>query len=217
MKKLFRFSILTVTVICVNYFSTMAQGEQKAFKEGDRILSVGINRGGILAGYTNFAPSITYDYGLKGTRGIVSVGGFFSYSQGSFASNRSGLTASYGIGQDSLYSTYKGVGGYNRHTYTAGIRLGFHYSTRKLDLYGGVSVGIQKTCTESDITQSEYFKGTFPNGKFIKTESITESTQCSNEVIFSPYIGARYYLTKKIGVYIEAAPSTVSTGLSFKL
>lgn len=214
MQNLRRLTTLTITFLCANYFSTLAQDEQKAFKEGDKIISIGINRGGTLSGNTNFAPTINYDYGLKGTRGIVSVGGFFSYSKTPFASNRNG---SSGDERDSTIILYKGIGGYDRQTFTVGLRLGLHYSTRKFDLYGGTLIGFQKVCTESDMTKIDYYKGTFPNTKLIKTEYDTPQTYCHGQFIFNPYVGARYYVTKKVGIYLEAAPNTVSTGLSFKL
>jgi hypothetical protein len=204
----------TMFIISANYGSTFAQGERKAFEEGDKIISIGINRGGALAGNTNYAPTISFDYGLKGTRGIVSIGGFFSYSNTPYLNNRQGIQGSE---QDSTYIFLKGIGNLNTETYTAGLRLGLHYSTRKWDLYGGALIGFQKRRWESGRTQLDYYKGTYPNLKFVKTEyEDSKSYGNSGEVIFSPYLGVRYYFTNKVGIYLEAHPTTLSTGLSFK-
>ena len=45
MQNLRKLSVLIIMVLCANYGSTLAQGEQKAFKEGDKILSIGIGAG----------------------------------------------------------------------------------------------------------------------------------------------------------------------------
>ena len=215
MQNLLKICLLTSIILFINYDSTFAQDEQKAFKEGDKVISVGINRGGVLSGNTNYAPTISFDYGLKGTRGIVSMGGFFSYSNTSYVNNRTG---SQGYEQDSTYVLLKGIGCNNANTFTAGIRLGLHYSTRKLDLYGGASLSFQKRSWESGVTQSDYFKGTSPNAKLLKTEFDTSKTYFDDgQFIFSPYVGARYFFTNKVGIYLEAHPTTLSTGLSFKL
>ena len=63
MKKLFKFSILAIIIVCANYGSTIAQDEQKAFKESDKILSVGISGRGSSLGYSKLTPSISFDYG----------------------------------------------------------------------------------------------------------------------------------------------------------
>ncbi len=213
MKNLFKTCLFLISISCLNYVSIFAQDEHKAFKEGDKIISIGINRGGTLSGNTNFAPTISYDYGLKGTRGIVSIGGFFSYSKTPYASNRSGSQAN---DLDSTYSLHEGIGGSNRQTFTAGLRLGLHYSFRKLDLYAGALIGFQKRCVESDITKTDFYKGIYPNAKLLRTEYNTPQTYCDGQFVFSPYVGARYYITKKVGIYLEAAPTTLSTGLSYK-
>jgi hypothetical protein len=45
MQNLRRLSILTITFLCANYFSTLAQDEQKAFNEGDKVISIGLGAG----------------------------------------------------------------------------------------------------------------------------------------------------------------------------
>jgi hypothetical protein len=79
---------------------------------------------------------------LKGTRGIVSIGGFMSYSQNNLGSDVGSYI--YGLErQDSLYLISTGFK-YRIHTLTAGLRVGLHYATRKWDLYAGTMIGYQR-------------------------------------------------------------------------
>ncbi len=158
MQNLRKLSILTITALCANYGSTFAQDEQKAFKEGDKIFTFGMGFGSEspLSSITRhspinfskgnepigFTPSVSFDYGLKATRGIIfSIGGFLSYSQRTApVDDGYGFNAynSYPpiISSDSIFSITN-LKGLKSHTLTAGVRLGIHYSTRKWDLYGG--------------------------------------------------------------------------------
>lgn len=224
--------ILTITVLCANYGSTFAQDEQKAFKEGDKILSIGIGPGsesiypsyggfgygGYFSSPTNrrLTPSISFDYGLKGTRGIVSIGGFMSYSY----YNLGGMGISFlNPNPDSLYTNLKGFE-YKRHSITAGLRFALHYATRKWDLYAGTMVGIHSFITESRSGSVDYYKGFSsylrPNSTPIKSEPLTIQGFNQNQFIFSPYVGARYYVTKKVALNIEVGQHTGNVGLSFK-
>jgi hypothetical protein len=235
MKKLHKLSILIITVICANYGSTFAQEEQKAFKEGDKIISIGIGPGnetiyptyggGFGSGFGSYStynqrvtPSISFDYGLKGTRGIVSIGGFVSYSY----YNLGGM----GIGflnnnPDSLYTNFKGFEN-KSHSITAGLRFALHYSTRKWDLYAGTLVGYHSYIVESRSGTIDYYKGNFtggfplPNATPVKSESLSIQGYNQNKFILSPYVGARYYVTKKVALNLEAGQYTGNVGLSFK-
>ena len=221
MKKLSKLSILTITILSANYGSIFAQDEQKAFKEGDKILSIGIGGGFGSSRYSKLTPSISFDYGLKGTRGIVSVGGFMSYSQSNSGSDF-GSYYNYGFeGQDSLYSVSTGFK-YKNHSLTAGLRVGLHYATRKWDLYAGAMIGYQRIIRESTGGTNEFYKGKylggFPptNGTLLRTEQVAASSFSNGNVILSPYVGARYYVTKKVAINLEAGQYTGSVGLSFK-
>jgi hypothetical protein len=226
MQNLHKLSILTITALCANYGSTFAQDEQKAFNEGDKVLSVGIGPSenspysfGYLGngGIKNLAPSITFDYGLKGTRGIVSIGGFVSYSY----KNSGGMGINYlNTNPDSLYTNLKGFE-YKTHSITAGLRFGLHYSTKKWDLYAGTLVGIHSDIIESRSGTVDYYKGLFaflqPNSTPIKSEPLTIGGYNQNLFIFSSYVGARYYVTKKVALNLEVGRYTGNVGLSFKL
>jgi hypothetical protein len=236
MQNLCKLSILTITFLCANYFSTMAQGERKAFEEGDKVISIGISGGGGSSGYSKLTPSISFDYGLKGTRGIVSIGGFLSYSNNtSLYSNQfsSGYGGSYGGGYG---GSYFGSGfGYNpsdttthyysaldntKQSITAGIRLGLHYSTRKWDLYAGAMIGYQFTLSETNQFSTTTYKYE-PNAQYpsINTTSTSYPRSPSynpNNFIFSPYVGARYYVTKKVSLNLEVGQHTGNIGIGFK-
>ena len=221
MKKLFKFSILAIIIVCANYGSTIAQDEQKAFKESDKILSVGISGGGSSLGYSKLTPSISFDYGLRGTRGIMSVGGFVGYSQSNSGDDFSSYY-NYGFGsQDSLYTVSKGFK-YRSHTLTAGLRVGLHYATRKWDLYAGAMIGYQRIIIESSNGTTEYYKGKYTggfstaNGTLLKTEQVEIRSFSNGKMILSPYIGARYYVTKKVALNLELGQQTGNAGLSFK-
>jgi hypothetical protein len=224
MKKLFRFSILTVTVICVNYFSTMAQGEQKAFNEGDKVLSATISGGGSAQGYGHITPSLVFDYGLKGTKGIVSIGGILSYTQ------RTVYGRSYGYiltPENDIYNYSRDLEDSKSQSILAGLRVGLHYSTRRLDFYAGAIIGLQKTFVSSRENILEKYKMTpesrflslnYPpnNSTLIGSQTSTEKAYSYNDVVFAPYIGARYYFTKKVALNLELDQYSGKAGLSFK-
>jgi len=223
--RMIRLAYLTMAIICTNYVSMLAQDEQKAFKEGDKILSVGVSGGMGGYGYSQVTPSISFDYGLPGTRGIVSLGGFFSYSQvrNPYGNNN---YLSYNS-TDSLYTIYKSFGDQKKHIFTAGLRLGLHYATRKWDLYAGTMIGYQKTFVDEFSSTVEQYKGSpsavpAPYGllpadtKLINKGTVTQQGYNSGQMIFSPYVGAKYYVTKKVSLNLEIGQYTGNVGLGFK-
>jgi hypothetical protein len=219
MKKLFRLSIFTMAVLCANSFSTLAQDEQKAFKEGDKILSIGISGGSGSSGYSKLTPSISFDYGLKGTRGIVSIGGFLSYSNStSQISNSFNNVGFYNPSDTTTY--YSSFTNLKKQSITAGLRLGLHYSTRKWDLYAGAMIGYQFTLSENyQIVKTTYKND--PNSQ-LPTTNITSTTFSRSptyhpdNIILSPYAGARYYVTKKVSLNLELGQQTGNIGIGFK-
>jgi hypothetical protein len=235
MQKLHKLSILTIAVLCANYGSALAQDEQKAFKEGDKIISIGVGPGnetlypsyGGGFGYDfgsysisnqRVTPSISFDYGLKGTRGIVSIGGFVSYS---YYNTRGMGISLLNNSTDSLYRSLKCLE-YKSHSITAGLRFALHYSTRKWDLYAGTLVGIHSYIVETRNGTVDYYKGNFmggfplPNATPVKSEEFNIHGYSQNKFILSPYIGARYYVTKKVALNLEVGQYTGNVGLSFK-
>jgi hypothetical protein len=219
MKKLFRFSILTMAVISANYFSTYAQGERKAFEEGDKILSVGISGGGSSSGFSRLSPSISFDYGLKGTRGIVSIGGFMSYSNSTTYASYNGFSSSIGINNpDTITRITNSINRPIQHSITAGLRLGLHYSTRKWDLYAGAMIGYNRIIREAYEFQTDVYKGnpSNTNNKPFNTETTTVNASGYSKMVFSPYVGARYYVTPKVSLNLEAGQYTGNVGIGFK-
>jgi len=219
-----RLAYLTMAIICTNYVSILAQDEQKAFKEGDKTLSVGVSGGAGSFGYSQVTPSISFDYGLPGTRGIVSLGGFFSYSQ---VKNPYGSSYPSYSNTDSLYTIYKNVGDQRRQTFTAGLRFGLHYATRKWDLYAGAMVGYQKTFVDEYSNTVEQYKGspsTIPpsygilpaDARLINKGTVTQQGYNAGQMIFSPYVGAKYYVTKKVSLNLEVGQYTGNVGIGFK-
>jgi hypothetical protein len=231
MQNLRKLSILTITFLFANYGSTFAQDEQKAFKEGDMVLSIGIGPGNeskypTFGGFgsgsyfsgnnSRITPSISFDYGLKGTRGIVSIGGFASYSY----YNLEGMGSSFlTTNPDSIYTNLKGFE-YKTHSITVGLRFALHYSTRKWDLYAGTLIGYHSFMIESRSGTVDYYKGfpsyLQPNSTPIKSEQLTIQGYSQNQLILSPYIGARYYVTKKVALNLEVGQYTGNVGVSFK-
>jgi len=123
MQNLFKLSILTITVVCANYGSAFTQDEQKAFKEGDKILSIGIGGGyGQNIGIQG-TMGVAYEKAIKGTNGILSVGGFtnFTTSSQKFLADKSNFP---------YYNTYAA----KVNEFSGGVKLGIHYATRKWDL-----------------------------------------------------------------------------------
>ncbi|PWK28480.1 hypothetical protein LV89_00684 [Arcicella aurantiaca] len=219
-----RLAYLTMAIVCTNYVSILAQDEQKAFKEGDKTLSVGVGGGMGSLGYSQVTPSISFDYGLPGTRGIVSLGGFFSYSQ---VKNPYGSSYPSYNNTDSLYTIYKNVGDQRKQTITAGLRFGLHYATRKWDLYAGAMIGYQKTFVDEYSNTVEQYKGspsTIPpfygilptDAKLINKGTVTQQGYNVGQMIFSPYVGTKYYVTKKVSLNLEVGQYTGNVGIGFK-
>ncbi len=224
-----RLAYLTMAIICANYGSILAQDEQKAFKEGDKILSIGVGLGNSIFNdshnpdiHTSPTYSMSFDYGLKGTRGIVSIGAFASYSLSNYSVFSQGIVrtdgnfANIGNPQDSIYAVSSGLN-LKQHTFMAGVRLGLHYSTKKWDFYAGTLVGYKTVFRESSSYLVSYFKE-YPNSTSVPIKNDFTYFQSMNngQFILSPYVGAKYYVTKKISLNIEAGQQTGSIGIGFK-
>jgi hypothetical protein len=238
MQKLHKLSILTIAVICANYGSILAQDGQKAFKEGDKIFTFGFGYGSEkpLSSITHngslnfskgnepigFTPSIAFDYGLKGKKVLLSIGGFLSYSQrtapvdGGYGFNAYDNYPS-NVAKDSIYSILK-LRGLKSHTLTAGIRVGLHYSTRKWDFYGGTMVGFQKVITESSAGEQTYHKVNPFMGDYyqIGSSKFVYLDYGLEQIVVNPYVGIRYFITPKVALNLEAEQLKGRVGLSFK-
>lgn len=221
----------TMIFFCANYGSIFAQDGQKAFNEGDKIFTIGLSNGmiGALAGgvpnytYRNtLTPSVTFDYGIKGTRGIFSIGGFASFSKDKLTgydehNNLGGTNRGYNLGSDGLYTISKRED-INTSVFTVGVRFGLHYSTRKWDLYGGLMIGDRTTISEGGKWSTERYEGTSQNpyNKLVKTDETDLFNRKQSTFFVSPYVGARYYVTKKVSLNLEVGQYTGNVGLGFK-
>jgi hypothetical protein len=219
MQNLRKLFILTITLFCANYGSIFAQGKRKAFEEGDKIVTFGISGGSSSSEYSHLTPSLSFDYGLKGTRGIVSVGGLLSYSNSDFYSYYNGFSSSYLMSNpDTITRVTSSYGFGKQHNLTVGLRLGLHYSTRKWDLYAGALIGYRRIIRNAFDFKTDVYKGipSLTNNKPISSETFTVPTNSFGQMIFSPYVGARYYLTKKISLNVEVGQRTGHAGIGFK-
>jgi hypothetical protein len=120
------------------------------------------------------------------------------------------------VPQDSIYGFLNGNGAvYQRLSF--GMRFALHYSTRKWDLYGGVLVGYEHTATKSNDHSVALYK-ILPNSTSIPfgTEEVKGVKYNSGQFLFSPYVGARYYVTKKISLNLEVGQHTGHAGIGFK-
>ena len=221
----------TMIFFCADYRSIFAQDGQKAFNEGDMVLTIGLSNGmiGALAGgipnhtYRNtLTPSVTFDYGVKGTRGIFSIGGFASFSKDKLVgydehNYLGGTSGIYNLGSDGLYTISKRED-VNTSVFTVGVRFGLHYSTRKWDLYGGLMIGDRTTISEGGKWSTERYEGTpqNPYNKLVKTDETDLFNRKSSTFFVSPYAGARYYVTKKVSLNLEVGQYTGNVGLGFK-
>ena len=226
-----RLTCVIMIFLCANYGSIFAQDGQKAFNEGDKVISIGLSNGmieALVGGIPNYTyrnaltPSVTFDYGLKGTRGIFSIGGFASYSKDKLAgydehNSLRGTNGSYNLGNDGLYTISKRED-VNTSVFTVGVRFGLHYSTRKWDLYGGLMIGDRTTISQGGKWTTEHYEGNQQNPyvKLIKTDETDLFNRKSSTFFVSPYVGARYYVSKKVSLNLEIGQYTGNVGLGFK-
>lgn len=177
-----------------------------AFGKGTNVLSLGFGVGGdytyIGDGYTstpNFV--ITYDNGTFDHvgPGIISLGGLFSYKGASY--DYTDPFSGYYYNQNWNY-------------YILGFRAAYHWNfTRsdRFDPYIGLMLGyydISYNISSSD----PYYKHPGDPYYYYNTESY------NSYLSLSLYLGARYYLSNRVGIWLEFGYgySNAALGLSFK-
>ena len=185
----------TMIFFCTNYGSMYAQGERKAFQEGDKIVSLTFSGGG--GGFTGFhgAMGASYETAIKGTRDILSIGGFANYSSG----NQVFLNRLPTSGFDTYYARVNEL--------SAGIRIGAHYATRKWDLYGGIMVGASYGFRPDGLANS---------GDFSTLRPLYQNPLDKFNINVDPYVGARYYVTKRVGLQLETTGKQTTFGIVIK-
>jgi hypothetical protein len=195
MKNNFNFlSLLLILSVCYK-----ASSQEQAFNEGDRILTVGVSGGYSKYQGSLMRPSMTFDYGLKGTNGLLSLGVYGSYFSKTYLYGNEDLLVS------GYYSKYK------QTDFSLGARLAIHYPYlhKKIDFYAGLGLGINKVIT-SDYSS----KSIDSNGKVVVLGEFLGSTVNTLEAL--PFAGFRYNISKTINLNLEATHKSVSVGLGVK-
>lgn len=172
-----------------------------AFGKGTNVLSPGFGLGGdytdIYSGYSstpNFV--ITYDNGTFDHvgPGIISLGGLLSYKGASYT------------GIDGAGYPYNDSWNY----YIIGFRAAYHWnftSNPHFDIYAGLMLAYY------DISGSVSF-----NDPYYKGIGNPYDATYSSYTALSLYLGARYYVSNKIGIWLELGYgySNAALGISFK-
>jgi len=178
----------------------------ESFGKGSNILSMGIGLGGEYTyygdGYTS-SPNLvlSYDNGTFGNigPGTISLGALLSYK---------------GISYD--YTDYHSNYYYNQNWtyYLIGIRSAYHLtipSAPRFDPYIGIMLGYYDISYKEASDDPYYNLPGNPNYNYYVNNY-------SSYLAFSLYIGARYYVTNRIGVWLELGYgySNAALGISFK-
>jgi hypothetical protein len=195
MKNNFNFlSLLLILSVCYK-----ASSQEQAFNEGDRILTVGVSGGYSKYQGSLMRPSMTFDYGLKGTNGLLSLGVYGSYFSKTYLYGNEDLLVS------GYYSKYK------QTDFSLGARLAIHYPYlhKKIDFYAGLGLGINKAITSDYLSKS-----IDSNGKVVVLAEFLGSTVNTLEAL--PFAGFRYNISKTINLNLEATHKSVSVGLGVK-
>ncbi len=190
-----RLACLTMIFFCANYGSMYAQGERKAFEEGDKI--IGLTVGGGYSSNIGLHGSLgaSYEKAVEGTRGILSIGGFANYNSG----NQTFLNRLQGGGFDTYYARVNEI--------SAGIKIGAHYATRKWDFYGGVMVGASYGFRSDGLSNAADISSLRP---------LYQNPVDKFNINVNPYVGARYYISKKVGFQVETTGKQTTFGIVFK-
>jgi hypothetical protein len=190
-----RLACLIMIFFCANYGSMYAQGERKAFEEGDKIIGFTVGRG--YGSHTGLNGSLgaSYEKAIEGTRGILSIGGFANYSSG-YQNFLNRLPVS---GFDTYYARVNEI--------SAGIKIGAHYATRKWDFYGGIMVGASYGFRSDGLSNS---------ADILSLRPLYQNPLDKFNINVNPYVGARYYISKKVGFQLETTGKQTTFGIVFK-
>jgi hypothetical protein len=187
-------TILSLSLMLILSIGYKASSQEKAFNEGDKILTIGVS-GGYSGGYNRFQgillrPSVTYDYFLKKAKGIISLGAYLN-----FYSKKNEMEYSYDNGLNELIKT-----SYTTRNFSTGLRLGIHYPFihHNFDVYGGLALGLSSTGT------IDYTRKTFGNNGVL-TSIFTPLDEYYTTFDVIPLFGLRYSPISKISINIEYA------------
>jgi hypothetical protein len=174
------FNIALLILSSYSYFS-QAQNFEKAFKEGDKIIGLNTNIG--WDRYSGFPKGfgINYDQAIKGTNGILSIGGFAYYKRQIIPGYKADTTIGNIIYGSQDYSIKNKI-----ENYGLGISIAAHYAVKRWDFYGGLRIGVDN--------QRYNFYDTYTN-RIVKGSNF--------EPMIIPYSGARYYMNKSVSLQLE--------------
>lgn len=164
-----------------------------SFERGDVVLNLGVGLGNMVYsnGYTNKVPPI-------------SLSGEYAMTSGLFKNGRGGIGLGAYVGYTGAkYRAFNDIdAGWRYHNLILGVRGALHYQfVNRLDTYLGLFLGYNITMT------SEY-------GKF----ATKPSAPSNGGFEFAFYVGARYYMTRRLAVFAEVGYglATVNLGLAYK-
>jgi hypothetical protein len=191
MQNLCKLFILIITLCCANYGSIFAQGERRAFQEGDKILGFTVGGGYSSHLGLNGTLGASYETAIKGTNGLLSIGGFAEVER-----------------KQQIFSQSQNLlNSFDVRNITAGAKLALHYSpSSKWDLYAGARIG------------ATYSSALGINGDLIPNKIPVNggNTLDKLNLIIDPYIGARYYFSKRVGLQLETTGKQTTIGVVIK-
>jgi len=175
-----------------------------AFKKGGVDLNIGLGLGRWGARYyTNYSPPINLALDI-GVSDNVNLGAFFAYSRSKYSFHGNDLH------QGNLYQySYS----YKYSFYTVGLRGAYHFGDligeENLDVYVGGMIGnsfVKYSYTYDDPYQS-------------RNDIYSSSSVRGRGFVWGLYGGARYFFTKKVGIYGEFGwgLSYANIGLTLKI
>ena len=197
-------SISTALILGI---SSAAFAQDQAFEKGTNILSLGVGLGGSYTYYGDGYSStpnfvVAYENGTFGNvgPGTISLGALFSYK---------------GISYD--YSDYHSGFYYNQSWtyYIIGIRSAYHLtiaSAPRFDPYVGVMIGYYDIGYKVSSNDPDF---NIPGNPYYGYYA----DNYASYLAFSMFIGARYYVSNRIGLWLELGYgySDAAFGVTFKL
>jgi hypothetical protein len=192
---------ITILIICAG-FSSSRLNAQNLFTGGSFTLNPGLGYGYDYGYLGTFYPAIgiSGDYGLKVNAGpgTIGIGGIVGFKFGYYDYTYNNYTANYSETVLALRGTY--------HWTPPGAP--------KLDLYGGIPVGIR---FDHYSEWNNHITGYDINGNPIYSYYQVSAT--ATYPFLGLFIGAAYYFNNRVGIFGELGydVSIFTIGISFKL
>jgi hypothetical protein len=194
-------------MLCMASVAVAQTSNTDAFGQGSNIINAGVGIGGdytyISSGYTS-TPNIvlSYDNGTFGNvgPGTISLGAIFSYKGVSY--DYTDPFTGYYYDQSWTY-------------YILGVRSAYHWnftSSSKFDPYAGLMLGYYDVSFKTSSSDPYYNNPGNPHYYYY-------SNNYNSYLALSLYIGARYYLSNRVGLWLELGfgYTDLAFGVAFKL